>query len=86
MQELAELREKITEIDTRLLDLFEQRFALVQQIGEYKKINNLPIHDEDREKELVAFLKEKAKNKDLSSELIEQIWQAIFQESYKKEK
>lgn len=86
MRDLAELRSEINTIDAQLLDLFAKRFAIVREVGEYKKTHKLPIRDEQREQELVRDLSERAKELQLSEEFVTHIWQSIFNESYKQEK
>lgn len=46
-------REKIDLIDDKIRQLFEERMAIVKEIKEYKKAHNLPILDENREKEIL---------------------------------
>ena len=36
-------------IDDNIIELLEQRFNLVVEIGQYKKENNLPVFDAKRE-------------------------------------
>ena len=49
MEELAELRKKIDEIDKELLALVLKRFDLVDRVAEVKKANNLPVFVPGRE-------------------------------------
>ncbi len=51
-------RVKINEIDKEIARLFNERFKIVKDIKEYKKLHNLPITDKEREK---ALLKENLK-------------------------
>lgn len=53
---LKKLRSKINEIDAQFVNLLDQRAEFVKEIGEYKKANNIPVYQPDREKEV----KEKA--------------------------
>ena len=55
MNQLEESRKVINEVDEQLVKLFEQRFAAVRNVLEYKKENHLPVLDAKRE----AFLIEK---------------------------
>lgn len=49
MNKLDEARNKINEIDNKLVALFEARMKAVEEVAAYKKENNLPIFDEARE-------------------------------------
>ena len=51
--QLKEIRKKITETDEKMAELFRQRMELVEQVGEYKKANALPVYDPDRERQVL---------------------------------
>lgn len=61
MEDLEYCRIEIDKIDMELVLLFEKRMEIVKKVAEYKKINNLPILNTKREKEVIlknlAFLK-----------------------------
>ena len=69
MDDLMKLREKIDEIDQKLVALFEERMEIVLKVAEYKRLNNIPILDEDREKEVIDRNKSKLKNKKFEDSL-----------------
>ncbi len=51
--ELEEAREKINEIDRKMIDLFKERMDAVLKVARYKKENGLPILDRQREEILL---------------------------------
>ena len=51
--EIDALRNKIDEIDNKLVKLFEDRMEICAEIAQYKKENNLPVLDKTRERELL---------------------------------
>ena len=53
MNQLEESRKIINETDEQLVQLFEQRFAAVKNVLEYKKENHLPVKDQKREAYLI---------------------------------
>ncbi len=55
---LEELRKKINKIDISLVNLLDERAEYVKQIGEYKKQNDIPIYQPDREKNVKARVME----------------------------
>ena len=57
--DLQELREKIDHIDDQVLDLFVRRMEVSKAIGQYKRLNNLPIVDAEREREHLIKLAKK---------------------------
>lgn len=56
MEELAELRKKIDEVDKELLALVLKRFDLVDRVAEVKRANNLPVFVPGREDEILDRL------------------------------
>lgn len=59
MRDLEKMREEIDVIDREILEAFRKRMALSAEIAKYKKDNNIPVLDVDREK---AKLDKIAKN------------------------
>ncbi|MCR4620766.1 MAG: chorismate mutase [Clostridiales bacterium] len=49
--DIKDLRVRMDEIDSRLLEAFEQRMRLSKEFAEYKKLNSIPIFDLGRERE-----------------------------------
>ncbi len=48
--DIADWRKKIDELDTRLVELLNERAKAAQEIGKLKRNTNLPIYEPDREK------------------------------------
>lgn len=53
MEDLTELREKLDIIDREMANLFEQRMEVIENVRIYKKQNNLPILDSNRENSML---------------------------------
>lgn len=53
MNELQELREKIDELDHKIVSLYEERMDVCRQVGEYKLREQRPILDSEREVEVL---------------------------------
>ena len=60
MEDLSTLRERINEIDNKIVELWKERMEICLSVAKYKKENNLPILDEKREKELLNRIKNMA--------------------------
>ena len=75
MKDLLEIREQIDNIDDQIIALWKERMALSLQVAEYKKEHNLPILDEQREKELLDRISNLAGEElgDYSRDLYEKI-------------
>ena len=53
MADIDDYRNRIDEIDKEITKLFEERMDTVINIANYKKDNNLPIFNRDREDEVI---------------------------------
>ena len=53
MNRLSEIRDRINQIDSNLLKLWEERMNICTEVADYKKENNLPVLDTKREEELL---------------------------------
>ena len=73
-------RKKIDKCDIEIIDILKKRMEIAREIGIYKKENNLPIFNADREKALLEKLKVKADD-NLSEKAIENIYKAIMDAS-----
>lgn len=69
MEDLKQLRDRIDEIDEKLVTLFEERMETVLKVADYKKKNNIPILNMNREKEVIAKNKLRLKNNDFEDSL-----------------
>jgi len=77
---LDELREKIDEVDTKLLELYNKRLEYVLKVGELKNSTNSPIYRPEREKEILERLKKinREQNGKLSDKAIEALFLEMF--------
>lgn len=71
MTNLKEIRDKINDLDKEMLDLFTKRMKLSKEVMEYKIKNNLPILDQEREKEVINRNLNNLKNKELEKYYLE---------------
>ncbi|MBY6915094.1 chorismate mutase [Clostridium botulinum] len=68
MAGLDQYRNSIDEIDKKITELFEQRMDVVLKVGEYKKKNNLPIFNKNREDDVIKKNLGYLKNQDYIEE------------------
>lgn len=83
--DLADLRGEIDDIDNELLQLLARRMAVSEQIGSYKKRNNVTIVQMDRWKKILADHLDTAKALGLDEELVLSVFEAIHQASIKRQ-
>ncbi|HAP79902.1 MAG TPA: chorismate mutase [Ruminococcus sp.] len=65
--DLNELRTGIDRIDSQILELFEKRMELCKNVALYKKENNLPIFQSDREVQIIEKIRNRTKNPELKN-------------------
>ena len=51
--DLFEIRQKIDEIDNRLVELFVERMKITDEVAAFKKANGLPVLDRGREERIL---------------------------------
>lgn len=78
---LGELRQQIDVFDDHLIDLLEKRMKIAEQIGKFKKENNITVLQSRRWDEIIRKSIEKGEAKGLSAEVIDAVFKAIHQES-----
>jgi chorismate mutase / prephenate dehydratase len=74
---LEQIRKRIDEIDTKLLDLLNQRADLVYEVGVVKKQEGLAIYAPDREEALLQGLEKKNKGR-LPASAVRAIYREIM--------
>ena len=85
-QELAWLRAEIDELDDQLWETIVRRMEVSERIGDWKKEHGVQALQPQRYEEIVKQRKEWAEQKGLSEELVQNLFDAIHQESLKKQK
>ena len=80
---LEQYRQQLNEIDKELIKLLEKRFEISKQIGVWKKQNNKPVEDLERERQIIE---NKLQQSQLPKEFIEELFQLIFKQSKKMQK
>ncbi|MBS1652492.1 MAG: bifunctional 3-deoxy-7-phosphoheptulonate synthase/chorismate mutase type II [Bacteroidetes bacterium] len=78
---LTQLRKIIDEIDDELINILKQRIAVVEEIGEYKKENNISVFQLERWQSILNTRSQWAKKMGVSQQHVEKIFQLLHQES-----
>lgn len=81
LKDLSSLRNDINRIDNQILDLLSQRMKIAEEIGKYKKENNITILQPKRWKQIEETRTPYGLNQGLSIHFIEKYLEAIHQES-----
>ncbi len=82
-EELLISRDKIDQIDTDLLNLLAERFALTFRVGEIKALQSLDSFDPEREAQKIEKLREQSAKLNLNPDLVEHLFTQIMKEVVK---
>jgi len=85
VQNLSALRQQIDEIDEEVLNLLGDRMRLAQQIGDYKRENNIAILQPERWSSILDAAVARGAKRDLSTSFVTSLLKAVHQESITKQ-
>jgi chorismate mutase len=83
--ELENLRAKIDNLDRELMEVLAARMSLVEQLGEYKRDNNVAVLQMDRWRELRKNRADHGKKLNLYPDLVEELFELIHMGSIRKQ-
>jgi chorismate mutase len=83
--ELMEYRSSIANIDDEILGLLIKRFELTDEVGRFKKKNNIPVVNQEVEDKIRVRFNEKI-GANPSKESILKIYKEIFSESKERQR
>ena len=83
--DLLELRQRLDEIDTSIVDLIAERQAVVETIGEHKLKVGSPLRHYEREREVIDRGVARAKSHGLSGAVAREILQTLIHHSLSKQ-
>jgi chorismate mutase len=78
---LREMRVRIDDLDTKIIELLGKRMRIADEIGFLKKDNNVAVLQNRRWKEVLEKMKEEGMQEDLSEDFILRLFRAVHQES-----
>ena len=84
-QRLFELRYRIDQIDESLLELLARRMQLSDELGEYKKANDMPILQTSRYSEIIERRAEFGETLDLDTNFVQEMMKEIHEESIRRQ-
>lgn len=83
---LQEARDRIDEIDRRLVELLAERYAVVDDICEMKEQDGDAVKDHDREAELLDHVSTIAEEKGVSPDLVRRLYEEILSHSVERQR
>lgn len=82
MASLEELRAKLDVVDTQIVNLYEQRMCICEEVGKYKVENGKRVLDRQREKEKLQDVASKVKS-DLCKKGVQELYEQLMSMSRK---
>ncbi len=77
-QPLQQIRRRIDDVDRRIVDALIDRLNIVQEAADYKAACDDPVRDPEREQVIIDRLGTQAEAAGLDADLVETLYQAIF--------
>ena len=81
MRDLASLREEIDQLDEQLWEVIGKRADVVRQIGEWKRLHGEQIVQPERWQEVLQHCQSVADRHGLSETMVQEVMEAIHNES-----
>ena len=79
-EQLAAYRQQIDSIDQRIVELFQERARVVQEVGNIKREAHLPVTVPGREQQVIAKARDLAKDGPLPADAVGRIYQKLVEE------
>ena len=80
-ERLQDLRRAVDHLDDQLLDILQERFAVIDQIGTHKREHHLTVFQSNRWKEVMESRTQKGVAKQLSEKFMKELLYCIHEES-----
>jgi chorismate mutase len=84
-ERLQDLRRAVDHMDDQLLDILQERFAIIDQIGSHKREHHLSVFQSDRWKDVMESRTQKGISKHLSEKFMKELLYCIHEESVKRQ-
>lgn len=84
-ERLNDLRRAVDHMDDQLLDILQERFAVIDQIGAHKREHHLSVFQSDRWKDVMESRTQKGIQKNLSEKFMKELLYCIHEESVKRQ-
>jgi len=76
--ELSELRDRLDEIDTAIIDLIAERLAVVKSVGDHKLRTGAPLRHYEREREVIERGMARAEQQGISPRLAREVMETLI--------
>lgn len=76
-------RKELDKLDGAIVIMLAERFRITREVGKFKKKHNLPPLDKAREEAIYKKLRQKAIEKNLDPQMLEDVWKVLMSQSKK---
>ena len=85
MKDLQALRTEIDQIDQQLWEIIGKRVSIAREIGEWKRVHNMPVIQTQRFQEVLDHSRNLGELYGLSDEVVHEVMEALHKESVRVE-
>jgi len=85
MANMSDFRQRIDDIDRKIIELLSERFTVVREVGLFKRQHGIPVMQPERVRSVLENRALQAEQSGLSPELVRQLWTLFIEEACRME-
>lgn len=85
MANMSDFRQRIDDIDRKIIELLSERFTVVREVGLFKRHHGIPVMQPERVRLVLENRALQAEQAGLSPELVRQLWTLFIEEACRME-
>ncbi|WP_197435460.1 chorismate mutase [Agrobacterium vitis] len=85
MTNMSDFRQRIDDIDRKIIELLSERFTVVREVGLFKRQHGIPVMQPERVRSVLENRALQAEQAGLSPELVRQLWTLFIEEACRME-
>jgi len=85
VRDIAELRRDINDIDDRIVELIGKRMAIAEEVGDYKRLNRVPVRDYEREARVIEAMRGRAGEVGLDADVGEAVAKVLIRSAVERQ-
>lgn len=85
MANMSDFRQRIDDIDRKIIELLSERFTVVREVGLFKRQHGIPVMQPERVRSVLENRALQAEQAGLSPELVRQLWTLFIEEACRME-
>lgn len=85
MANMSDFRQRIDDIDRKIIELLSERCTVVREVGLFKRQHGIPVMQPERVRSVLENRALQAEQAGLSPELVRQLWTLFIEEACRME-